>query len=116
MPRPKLTLEEAKIKRQQRNQRYRDNIVAKQHNLEHDKLYRQRRREQIRLADHQDPLAQLANIETRQEYLAAGDSQTHLPTATTRTEEVVDVAGTIQEDGEILDNFGNEGEVNGFES
>lgn len=66
------------------------------------------------MADHQDPLAQLANIETRQEYLAAGDSQTHLPTATTRTEEVVDVAGTIQEDGEILDNFGNEGEVNGF--
>ena len=45
MPRPKPGLEEAKKKRQQRNQKYRD----KECNKERDRLYRQRRRAQARL-------------------------------------------------------------------
>ena len=44
MPRPRLDPEQAKLKRQLRNQRYEANIAAKQRKLEYDRVYQQQRR------------------------------------------------------------------------
>jgi len=109
MPRPKPGLEEAKKKRQQRNQKYRD----KECNKERDRLYRQRRRAQARLRQHEDPLAQLADIVTQQQYLDeenAGETAPRtIKSIMEEEEEPIDIAETVEEDGEVLENFGDRG-------
>jgi len=113
MPRPKPTLEEAKIKKQQRDQKYLDNIIAKEQKKERDRLYQRRRREQARLCQHEDPLAQLADIATQQQYLDEENARENAPGAIEpimkMEEEPIDVAGTVEEDGEVLENFGDGG-------
>src|SRR5579859_8183647 len=69
MPRQQVDPEQAKLKRQQRNQRYRRNVEATERNRERNTLYQQKKREQARLQQHQDPLAQLADVATQREYL-----------------------------------------------
>jgi len=109
MPRPKLNVQETKRKRQERNQRYRENIPAKERNKEYDRIYRQRKREQARLHQHQDPLAQLADIVTQQQYLdeanARDNSLGEIESIMEEEEEAIDVAGMVEEDGEVLENF-----------
>jgi len=113
MPRPKPDSEQAKVKKQLRNQKYRENITAKERNKEHDKVYRRRKREQARLRQHEDPLAQLADMATQQEYLEGENEIVNarwvIESAGEEEEEPIDVAGTVQEDGDILENFGDDG-------
>jgi hypothetical protein len=119
MPRHKPDPEEAKIKKQQRNQKYRENIIAKERNKEHDRLYRQRKREQERLKQHGDPLAQLADTMTQKTYLEVENELLHGPRAIEvpqeEDEEPIDVAGTVEEDGEVLENFGNDDGFGGLD-
>ena len=117
MPRPRLNPEEAKIKRQERNQRYHADIITTERNRVRNKLYQQRKREQARLRQHQDPLAQLADIVTQQEYLNAeneGDSTSIIIEPLEREEEVIDVTGIVEENGEVLENFYNDGWAEGL--
>src|SRR5437762_13743901 len=80
MPRRKLDPEQAKQQRQERNQRYRANLTVKEQNKEHDRIYRQKKREQARLQQHEDTLAQLADIMTQQQYLEAENNAIEEPT------------------------------------
>jgi len=65
MSQPKPNPAEIKLQKQLRNQRYRVNLIMREHNKEHDKLYRQKKREQKRLGLHQNFFTQLMNIITQ---------------------------------------------------
>ena len=69
MPRPKADPMQVKLKRQQRVERYRANPAVKERIKIQRKSYRQKKRELIRLQLHQDPLAQLSDVDTQQRYL-----------------------------------------------
>jgi len=109
MARQRVDPKQSKLKKQERNQRYRENLVAKERNKAHDRIYQQRKREQARLQKHEDPLARLADVETQQRYLQVeGDTMIDRPMAagfTEEDEERIDISGIIEEDGQVLDNF-----------
>jgi hypothetical protein len=81
-------------------------------------MYRQRRREQARLSQHEDPLAQLADIITQQAYLEGESNVTEplnaIESMERTEEETVDVSGIVYEDGEILNNFDDDRWTGGF--
>ena len=114
MPRRRLDPEEVRVKRQQRNQRYISNNTAKERKKEYDKLYQQRKREQERLRKHGDPLAQLADAATQGVYLEADNEMDSISTMMEpervgeQEEDLIDLAGIVQEEGEILEDFGND--------
>jgi hypothetical protein len=107
MPRPKADPAEAKLKRQQRLQRYREKPAVKERLHLKDKLYRQKKREQARLAQHADPLAQLADVATQRQYLRemSGAPAEPEPMEEEREPMVVDAGIAVEEDGEILEGF-----------
>ena len=107
MPRHRLDPEEAKLRRQPGNQRYRANLATKERNKEYDRLYRQNKREEARLAQHQDPLDQLADIVTQQQYLEAENDRIDeaLLIGPVGERETVDVNDMMVEHGEGLGNF-----------
>jgi len=104
MPHPQLNPAEAKLKKQLHNQRYHANSTAREHNKEYDKLYHRKRREQMRLGLHQDPLAQLADTVTQQEYLRDASEVPIIPKLI-EEQEPIDGGIMVEEDGEILENF-----------
>lgn len=106
MPPQHVDPEQAKLKRQQRNQRYRANLETTERNKEKNKLYQQIKRQQTRLRQHQDPLAQLADIITQQEYLEQiAPIDEGILDSVSGEEEAVDVSGIVEENGEVLENF-----------
>jgi hypothetical protein len=107
MGRAKGDPELAKLKKQLRNDLYGSNNGAAQKKREKDKLYRQKKREQERLQLHPDPLAQLADIVTQQDYLQ-DVATTELPIVPEHTEEQepIDTGLIVEEEGEILEIFG----------
>ena len=114
MPRRKLDPEQAKQQRQERNQRYHANLTVKEQNKEHDRIYR---REQARLQQHEDPLAQLADIMTQQQYLEAENNAIEEPTIILPIidqGDLIDVGGVVEEHGEVLDNFDDDHCCGGF--
>jgi hypothetical protein len=112
MPRRQLDPEEAKLKRQQRNQRYRANLATKQHIREHDKLYRWNKRQQARLSQHHD---QLVDIVPQQQYLERENDRIDeaLIIGPVREREIVDVDDMSEHD-EGLGNFDYDHEDEGF--
>jgi hypothetical protein len=72
MPRPKTSPTQAKLKRQQRIQRYRTNPAVQERIKIQRKSYRQKKKEQARLQQHPDPLTKLTHIiaeeQTRHDY------------------------------------------------
>ena len=52
MPRRQVDPEQTKLKRQQRNQRYRANLETTERNKGRNTLYQQKKHEQARLAQH----------------------------------------------------------------
>ena len=74
-----------------------------------DRLYQQRKRDQQRLQQHEDPLAQLADVDTQQEYLAKENDviiEAMEIEPVGEGEESIDVSGMVEEDGEVLENLG----------
>ena len=61
--------EEKQRAKQEREHQYRLNSEAKAKKKERDRVHRERKKEQARLACHEDPLAQLADVATQREYL-----------------------------------------------
>jgi hypothetical protein len=96
--------EQAKLKRQLRNERYYSKVQDKR---EKEKLYQQKKQEQERLQLHQDPLAQLADIATQQDYLH-DVATVELPVVPENIEEQepIDTGLIVEEEGEILEIFG----------
>jgi hypothetical protein len=109
MGRAKGDPELAKLKKQLRNDQYGSNNGAAQKKREKDKLYRQKKREQEHLQLHRDPLAQLADIITQQDYLQ-DVTMTELPIVPEHTEEqeAIDTGLIVEEEGEILEIFGKD--------
>jgi hypothetical protein len=108
MPRPKADPMEAKLKRQQRNQRYLAKSGVKERIRERDRLYQLKKREQARRQLCQNPLAQMADIVTQQRYLEVETDD--IPEAPAirepaQEEESIDVGVIVEEDGEIAENF-----------
>jgi len=94
--------------KQERERRYQLCPEAKAKKREKDRLYQQRKREQARLECHEDPLAQLADVATQREYLA---DENHVVIDTAIIEsleeeaEGIEVSGTVEEDGEVLESL-----------
>lgn len=113
MPRRQLDPEEAKLKRQQRNERYRANPATKERNKEHDKLYRQNKRHRARQASPQDRLNQLMDIVTQQQCLEAENDtmdEGMIIESMGGEEGIVDANNMMEEDGEnFRDGHWNEG-------
>jgi len=131
MPRPPVDPEQIKQNKKLRNERYRTDPITAMRNRERDRLYRERKREQARLAKHPDPLAQLADVTIQQQYLEEveeergrgvaeeGEAFTVTPTVTPVMAESMDevnevneaneanIGGTILEDGVVLETFGD---------
>ena len=108
MPRLANSKEEAQRLKRERDRRYQSNSEVKAKKKERDRVYQQGKREQARLRGHQDPLAQLADIVTQQQYLEVEDGPTNestLAELAERDEEGIDVCGIVEEDGDILENF-----------
>src|SRR6266516_3558911 len=103
MPRRQLDPEETKLKQQQHNQRYHANPATKERNKEHDKLYRQNKRHHARQASPQDPLNQLMDIVTQQQYLEAENDMMDegmMIRSVGEEEGIIDVNNMMEEDGE----------------
>jgi hypothetical protein len=108
MTRRRADPEQARLKRQQRNQRYRADNVRREQEKEQDRLYKQEKREQARLRQHRVPLAQLADVIAQQEYLEVeNDTINEAPIIGPVGEgEIID-ADDRMEDGEVLENYGD---------
>jgi hypothetical protein len=108
MGRAKGDPEQAKLKKQLRNAQRRSNNDTAANEQEKNTLYRQKKREQARLQLHQDPLAQLADIVTQQNYLQDVLATTELPIVPEHSEdqEPIDTGLIVEEEGEILEIFG----------
>ena len=108
MARLRIDPTEAKLKRRERNQRYRENIARRQHEKEQDRQYQQRKRDQQRLRQHEDPLAQLADVGTQQEYLTKENDVIveGIEIELGEGEDSIEVSGMVEEDGEVLENLG----------
>jgi hypothetical protein len=105
MPRPRPNPAEAKLKRQQSIQRYGAKPEVRERIRAQDRSYRQKKKEQAQLRIHQDPLAQLADIVTQQRYLQEAPEALDVPEPTKQRQEPIDEGITVEEDGEILENF-----------
>ena len=105
MPRPKANPLQAKLKRQKRIQKYKANPTVKEHIRIQRKSYRQKKKEEARLQQHQDPLAQLAHVDTQQHYLEDVPEVLVAPKHTDEWERI-DTGIMIEEDEEILENQG----------
>ena len=108
MPRQRAAPEQAKLNRQQRNERYRANLASTERNRERNKLYQQRKRQQARLQQHPDPFTQLAEIVIQQQHLDEGNDlidESIVVRPVAREEKTMDVSGTVEENGEVLENF-----------
>jgi hypothetical protein len=109
---------------------------------EQERLRKQRKREQLRLAQYTDPLAQLANVETQRKYLKQQNEvnveavvneslteEAEKAEAEAEAEEregegeATEVCGIVEEEGEVLENvvasglrggFNNDWEDDGF--
>ena len=127
MPLPRVSAEESKVKKRERDQRYLQNTAAKQHKRELNRRYYQRKKEQALLQQHPDPLARLADIVTQQGYLEVVKNYEVGPTAITREEEcfeqeeeegeeeVIDVTGIVVENGNVLEIFDTNSLDEGFD-
>src|SRR5579859_887345 len=95
-------------RKQERERGYQLNSIAKAKKREKDRLYQQRKREQVRLECHEDPLAQSADVATQGEYLA-GENNVVVDMARIDSweeeTEGIEVSGMVQEDGEVLENL-----------
>jgi hypothetical protein len=93
--------------KQERERRYQLNADAKAKKRERDRVYQQKKREQTRLWYHEDPLAQLADTTTQQNYLQEENEYGLEVTVTgsmDKETEATDVGGTVEEMGEVLEN------------
>ena len=104
MPRPKVDPALVKLKCQQRIQRYKTKPAVKERIRIQHKSYKQKKKEQACLRLHHDPLAQLADTITQQEYLHDAAEVSVVPEPT-EEHEPIDMGIIIEEDGEILENF-----------
>ena len=116
MPQRAKNKEDIQRRKHERERQYRLNSEVKAKKKEQDRLYQQRKRDQQRLRQHIDPLAQLADIATQQQYLEPENELIDEPmmVAIVATEEPIDVGGIIQEDGEVLDNVDDNSGSGGF--
>ena len=116
MPFPRADPEQIKLRKQERNQRYLAKSEKKEKKRERDRIYRQRKREQIRLQQHTDPLAQLADVETQQIYIAESSFQEKtVDVIRSQSIEAMDVSEIILEDGEIIEGgFGNDDPIDSW--
>src|SRR5579859_6635443 len=108
MPWPAKGAHDIQRLKHKRDRRYQSKSEVKEKKREKDRLYQQRKREHARLRQHEDPLAQLANITTQQQYLEAVDNpidESMIIVPMIDGEEPIDVGGTVEEDGEVLENF-----------
>jgi len=106
MGRAKADLEQIKLNRRSRNERYRANRAVMERNREKNTLYQRKKREQARLRLHPDPLAQLADVATQQQYLQDTSEALAEPEPVEEERELmVDVGIAVEEDGEILEGF-----------
>jgi hypothetical protein len=92
--------QQAKLQKQQRNQRYRSNLATTEQNREKNTLYQREKREQARLTQEQDPLDQLANIVVQQQYLEAENDTMDEGMIVEEEEGIVDANNMMEEDGE----------------
>ncbi len=87
--------------------------MTKERNKEHDKLYQQNKRHHARQASPQDPLNQLMDIVTQQQYLEAENDMMDegmMIRSVGEEEGIVDVNNMMEEDGENFhDGHWNEG-------
>jgi hypothetical protein len=113
MTRRRADPEQAKLKRQQRNQRHRANIVRREKEKEQDRLYKQEKREQARLRQCQVPLRQLAEIAIQRQYSEAENDMMDegmMIGSVGEEEGIVDANNMMEEDGEnFRDGHWNEG-------
>ena len=84
------------------------NTEAKAKKRERDWVHRERKKEPARLKCHEDPLAQLADAATQQEYLeeendVIGEGMSN--EGVCEGEDPIDVSGVVEEDGEVLENL-----------
>jgi hypothetical protein len=117
MPRLASNKEDAQRLKQERDRRYQLNVEVKAKKKERDRLYQQRKRDQQRLRQHEDPLAQLANVITQQRYLEAENNAIEESTIIPPIiddEYSIDMGGVVEEDGEVLENFGDDHGSGGF--
>jgi len=111
MPRRQVDPEQTKLKRQQRNQRYRANLETTERNRGRNTLYQQKKREQARLAQHPNLLLPLADDATQQTFL----QQPFPPCASPQLQDEEDAmiqgidsfilteqGADIEEDGEVI--------------
>jgi hypothetical protein len=108
MARQRPDPEQAKLQKQQRNQRYRVNLAATERNREKNTLYQREKREQARLSQQQDRLNQLADVVTQQQYLDVEIMMNEaLITGSVEEGETVEVNSMAKEDDEVSENFGS---------
>src|SRR5579859_7207320 len=108
MPWPVKGAHDIQRLKHERDRRYQSKLEVKEKKRERDRLYQQRKREQARLRQHEDPLAQLADVATQWEYL---DEENDVIIEAMEIEPVgegedlIDVSGMVEEDGEVLKNL-----------
>jgi hypothetical protein len=103
MPRLAKSREDILKGKQEREARYRLNDEAKAKKRERDRVHWERRKEQVRLRCHNDPLARLADVATQREYLE--EENEVMVEEAGEIDESIDVGGVVEEDGEVLENL-----------
>src|SRR5579859_2410835 len=109
--------EEKQRAKQEREHQYRLNSEAKAKKKERDRVNRERKKEQARLACHEDPLAQLADVATQREYLDEENDviiEAMEIELVGEEEDLIDVSGMVEEDGEVLENLSASAWEEGF--
>jgi hypothetical protein len=114
MPRQAKSKEDIQRRKQEREREYRLNSEVKAKKKEQDRLYQQRKRDQQRLRQHEDPLAQLADITTQRRYLERENDGPMMIAPIIEMEEPIDIGGMVEDDGEILENFDDDNDGDGF--
>ena len=107
MPRVAGNKQDHQRLRQERNRRYQSKLEVKARKREKDRVYQQRKREQVRLERHEDPLARLADVVTQREYLGEENDviiEAEIRESLEEAEETIEVSGMVEEDGEVLEN------------
>src|SRR5438034_2976457 len=107
MPRVDGNKQDHQRLRQERNRRYQSKLEVKARKREKDRVYQQRKREQVRLERHEDPLARLADVVTQREYLGEENDviiEAEIRESLEEAEETIEVSGMVEEDGEVLEN------------
>jgi hypothetical protein len=102
MPRQAKSREEIIRRKQERERGYRLNSEALAKKREQDRVYQQRKREESRVRHDLDRLAQLADVTTQREYL---ENNMSFEGMMVEGEEMIDVSGMVEEEGEVLENW-----------